>query len=294
VSVVVPALNEQDCIGWVLDQVPSWVSEIVLVDGLSTDATERVARSSRPEIVVVHQRRQGKGAALRAGFAAARSDIVVMLDADGSTDPTELPQFVAALEAGADFVKGSRHLPGGGSEDFTLLRRAGNRVLVAMANAMFGSRFTDLCYGYCAFWRRHNDALMLTADGFEIETQLAIRAIKAELDIHEVPSFELMRRAGKSNLNAYHDGRRVLATMLREWLRRGSREVDKRGARIDLVPSEVASHRSFRWRPAGHDRRRRERRELEAHARLHTGVERRRVQRRVPASATMRVLVVPA
>ena len=162
----------------------------------------------------MHQYQRGKGAALRAGFAAAKGDIIVMIDADGSTDPREMDRFVEALEDGADFVKGSRHMHGGGSADFTWLRAAGNKMFVLAANALYGSRFTDLCYGYCAFWRRHVPDLGLSADGFEIETELVLGALKAGLEIREVPSYELERRAGTSNLNAARDGLRVLRTML--------------------------------------------------------------------------------
>src|SRR5947209_3155754 len=130
VSVVIPALNEADCIGWVLERVPGWVSEVVLVDGRSTDATEVVARGLMTDLVVVHQPVLGKGAALRAGFAAASGEIIVMLDADGSTNPAELGRFVQALHGGAEIVKGSRHLSDGGSADLTLLRSIGNRALV--------------------------------------------------------------------------------------------------------------------------------------------------------------------
>lgn len=214
VSVIIPTLNEVQSLPWVLENLPDWVSEVVLVDGLSTDRTEALVRRLRPDAVVVHQHQRGKGAALRAGFAAATGDIVVMIDADGSTDPREMTQFVKALEDGADFVKGSRHMPGGGSADFTRLRAAGNKAFVLMANALYGSQFTDLCYGYCAFWGRHIDKLGLTADGFEIETQLVLGAVKAGLEIREVPSYELERRAGSSNLNAARDGIRILRTMV--------------------------------------------------------------------------------
>jgi len=290
VSVVVPALNEEDCIDWVIEQMPSWVSEVVLVDGLSTDLTEAVARTKRPDIVVVHQRQRGKGAALRAGFAAASGDIIAMMDADGSTNPRELSRFVDALTGGADFVKGSRHLKGGGSVDFTRLRKAGNRGFVLLANLLCWSRFTDLCYGYCAFWRSHLDALALTADGFEIETQLVLNAVHAGLKICEVPSFELARRAGTSNLSAFRDGRRVLRTMLRERPGRFSRaEV---GSPIKLIELEVASPGSETWLPAGRDKRRDERRQLDPALYGYTGPERRRDERRNRSLHTSTVFVV--
>jgi len=279
VSVVVPALNEEGSIGWVLDNMPEWASQVVLVDGLSTDRTEAVARLARPDIVVVHQHQRGKGAALRAGFAAATGDIVVMMDADGSTDPAEMHRFVEALQRGADFVKGSRHLEAGGSADITRLRATGNLTFVKLANMLYGARFTDLCYGYCAFWRRHLDALMLTADGFEIETQLVLNAVKAGLQIREVPSFERERRAGTSNLNAFRDGRRVLRTMLSERPGRESRG-DAWSVRIDLRLHAVPSLESDTWRPAGHERRRWERRLLDVSQSGYDGPERRRGERR--------------
>ena len=250
VSVVIPTLNEEGSLAWVLEQIPSWVSEIVLVDGLSTDGTEALARRLRPDVVVVHQRQPGKGAALRAGFAAASSDIIVMIDADGSTDPREMPRFVEALAAGADFVKGSRHVEAGGSADFTRLRAAGNLGFVRLANLLYRCDFTDLCYGYCAFWRHHLDALGLSADGFEIETQLVLKAVKAGLAIEEVPSLELKRRAGTSNLRAFRDGRRVLRTLLRERAR-GRPGVGAPAAGIDLVEHVVANRLVYRAVPAG-------------------------------------------
>ncbi len=276
---MIPALNEVESIGWVLSRIPEWVSEVVLVDGLSTDQTEQAARQLRPDLVVVHQRRPGKGAALRAGFAAASGDHIVMIDADGSTDPAEMFRFTDALANGADFVKGSRYLPGGGSADLTLLRSAGNKALAQLANLLYGARFTDLCYGYCAFARRHLDALALTATGFEIETQLILNAVSAGLEIREVPSFELPRRAGVSNLNAYRDGRRVLRTMLTQ------RQVRKRALRdgcpIDLLPLRLPPQQTHDRHPEpGWERRRAERRRSAGAGSRQTGTERRRQQRR--------------
>ena len=77
-----------------------------------------------------------------------------MLDADGSTDPAEIPRFVAALLAGADFAKGSRFIAGGGSTDITTMRRIGNWGLAKVVNSLWGGQYSDLCYGYNAFWRR--------------------------------------------------------------------------------------------------------------------------------------------
>ena len=225
VTLVVPALNEENNITWVLARLPGRVDEVVLVDGHSTDRTVQLARAARPDIVVLDQRGVGKGAALRTGFEAATGDLIVMMDADGSMEPAEITSFVTALERGYDFVKGSRRLPGGGSADLTAIRRLGNRALTSAVNVLFLVPFSDLCYGFVAFRRDRLEQLALTAQGFEFETEIAIHAVKAGLRIAEVPSVESPRRYGASNLHAIRDGNRVLRTIARERLSRRIRPV---------------------------------------------------------------------
>src|SRR6202011_3132653 len=108
VSVVIPALNDAANLPHVLTRIPAFIDEVVLVDGHSIYDTVAVARQIRPDIRIVIQDGRGKGNALACGFAAAMGDIIVMLDADGSTDPAEIPAFVGALLAGHDYAKGSR------------------------------------------------------------------------------------------------------------------------------------------------------------------------------------------
>jgi glycosyltransferase involved in cell wall biosynthesis len=224
VSVVIPTLNEARNLEHVFAALPADLHEVIIVDGHSVDGTPDVARMLRPDVRVVTQTRKGKGNALACGFAAATGDIIVMIDADGSTDPAEIPLFVDALTSGADFAKGSRFAPGGGSSDITPLRRLGNRMLGLIVNVMYGTRYSDLCYGYNAFWARHvpsfglrHDAKeRLWGDGFEIETMLNLRAAAAGLAVTEVPSFEHARIHGTSNLNTFRDGRRVLRTIFTE------------------------------------------------------------------------------
>ena len=236
-SVIIPAMNEAQNVGWVIDRLPWIVDELVLVDGRSTDATIAVARALRPDVVVVQDNGHGKGAALRAGFAAATGDYVVMIDADGSMDPVEIPVFVAALDAGSDLVKGSRFLPGVGSADLSLLRSVGNRFLLGVANLIFGSSYSELCYGYAAFRRGLVLGLELTAVGFEVETELFLRATRNGLRVDEVPSFEAPRRSGASNLNAFRDGWRILGTIVRERRRpaRNPAFVEREALHIDTA-----------------------------------------------------------
>ncbi|WP_371286992.1 glycosyltransferase family 2 protein [Mycobacterium sp. PS03-16] len=214
VSLVIPVRNEARNIAWVLEQIADEVNEIILVDGNSTDATLITARSYRPDIKVVTQEGVGKGSALRTGFLAASGDIIVMMDADGSMAPQEIRHYLHFLANGYDFVKGSRFIGGGGSLDITRFRRMGNRFLLGVFNSLYGSELTDLCYGFCAFHRRYLDLLELTATGFEIEAEMTVRAMQAGLRIAEVPSLEMPRRAGKSNLRAIRDGKRVLSTVV--------------------------------------------------------------------------------
>jgi glycosyltransferase involved in cell wall biosynthesis len=229
VSIVIPAKNEARNLEVILPALPI-VHEVILVDGASVDGTVETAQAVLPSIVVVDQPRRGKGNALACGFAVATGDVIVMFDADGSADPEEIARFVGALVEGADFAKGSRFCSEGASEDITGLRRVGNWFLNTVTNLLFGTSFTDLCYGYNAFWRdivpalelppafaaAQEDGRMLWGDGFEIETLLNCRAAGASLDIVEVSSIEKRRIHGESNLNARSDGLRVLRTILSE------------------------------------------------------------------------------
>jgi glycosyltransferase involved in cell wall biosynthesis len=237
VSVVIPTLNEARNLPHVFAGMPADIHEVIVVDGHSVDDTVAVAKELWPDVRIVMQTRRGKGNALACGFAAATGDIIAMVDADGSADAGEIPHFVKALVEGADFAKGSRFAKGGGSSDITRFRRLGNWVLIAAVNRVYGTKFTDLCYGYNAFWRHvvpvigldpispcgpGNDG-RLWGDGFEVETLVNIRVAKASLAITEVPSFESPRIHGVSNLNAFHDGLRVFRTILAE--RRQSRSL---------------------------------------------------------------------
>lgn len=251
VSIVVPTLNEARNLEVVLPRLAGY-HEVVLVDGGSVDDTVATARRIMPEVRVFSQSRKGKGNAMAEGFRAVTGDVVVMFDADGSADAAEIPAFVSALLDGADFAKGSRFRDGGGSEDITTIRRMGNAFLNGVANTAFSTDFTDLCYGYNAFWADMipvldlpdpdlplpADGEMLWGDGFEIETLINCRFAEAGARIVEVPSLELERIFGESHLRAVSDGLRVLHTLATE------RRRAVRARRVSVAPS--ARSRSVR------------------------------------------------
>ncbi|MGZ3626183.1 MAG: polysaccharide deacetylase family protein [Ktedonobacteraceae bacterium] len=227
ISVVIPTRNEAQNLQYVLPRIPPIVSEVILVDGHSSDDTIAVAQQLIPSIRIIRQQVKGKGDALRIGFAESTGDIIVMIDADGSTDPNEITRFIDALLQGNDFAKGSRFIQGGGSHDITALRALGNFGLSQLVNILFGTRYSDLCYGYNAFWKRSLDCIHLDCSGFEIETQLNIRIHKAGLKITEVPSIEQPRIFGQSHLRTFHDGWRVLRMILQERMRLNRAEKEK-------------------------------------------------------------------
>lgn len=237
VSVVIPTLNEEKNIAWVLERLPADTHEVILVDGRSTDRTIEVAQAVKPDLRIMLQQARGKGAALALGLAKVTGDIAVMIDADGSMDPAEIPGLVGALLSGADVVKGSRSAAGGGSADLSMIRKLGNWGLTFLANRLYHGHWRELCYGYAAFW---TDVLPLLGiseiagdiqvssaaptsstvvgygHGFEIEAILFCRSTRANLRVAEVFSFEHERRFGTSNLATWSDGWRVLRALLRE------------------------------------------------------------------------------
>lgn len=219
ISVVMPARNEAENLKLILPRLPTWIHELIVVDGQSSDTTEEVARAGWENVKIVRQEGTGKGDALRRGFAVATGDIIVMLDADGSTDPAEIPRFIAGLRTGADVAKGTRFVVGGGSADLTRIRTTGNWLLTRLVNLLWGAKLSDLCYGYFAFWRDVLEELDPRCTGFEFETLLTIRSLRAGLVMVEVPSFEAARFTGLSQLRTMQDGMRVLRTILAEWIR---------------------------------------------------------------------------
>lgn len=218
VSVIIPTLNEAKNLPLVLPYLPmAWIDEVILVDGRSTDNTVEVAQTLMPSIIVIMEKKKGKGAAMNAGYHAATGEILIVVDADGSNDPREIPRFVQALMMGSDMVKGSRFAPGAGTTDMPFIRQIGNGAFTLASNILFGTHWTDLCYGYHAFWRHCLEVVDVSdTPGFEIDTALYLRAAREQLHVTEVPSFEGYRFFGIGKLQTIPDGWRVLKTIVKE------------------------------------------------------------------------------
>jgi len=216
VSVVIPTLNEVECIAHVLARIPTSVREIIVVDGLSTDGTAEVAAAARPDVRVVHQQVRGKGAAIRAGIEEASGNYIVLMDGDGSTDPAYIAAFARVLAGGADYAKASRFLPGSGTDDMPFHRRVGNWLFVLAARVLFGTHFTDITYGYNAVRRDKRAAMALEIDGLAQEIVTNIRMVRYGMRVEELPAFEPKRIAGEAKLQTWSAGWTILRAILSE------------------------------------------------------------------------------
>ncbi len=217
ITVLICTLNEEQNLPHVLPKIPEWVDEILLVDGHSTDNTVGLAKEIRPEIRVLYQPGKGKGDALKCGITHASGDIIVTLDADGATDPEEMPNFIEPLLNGYDFAKGSRFLDG--QPKMPLHRRFGNRVLVTTANILHGTRYTDICSGYNAFRKTAIEKISLDNDGFQMEQEMNVKIKKAGLKVIEVPCHDRGRLGGASKTQDLKQGLVDLITIIRERFR---------------------------------------------------------------------------
>jgi glycosyltransferase involved in cell wall biosynthesis len=224
-SVIIPTLNEARNITETICRLKQvGCRDILIIDGNSVDGTVESAQRLGAKVVMQHGK--GKGSALRQAFGNGYvdGDIIIVLDADGSMDPEEIPSFVDAIRSGAEIVKGSRFLPKGQSDDITAMRKVGNKLLVSILNFLFLTKYTDLCYGYMAFRKEAIKRISprLTSEDFEIETEICIRAKELGIKVAEVPSFERARRYGESNLHSFKDGFRILRVIVRESLLGGT------------------------------------------------------------------------
>ena len=220
ITVLICALNEASNLVHILPRIPSWVDDVLLVDGNSTDNTAELGRRLRPGIRILSQLGRGKGDALRCGLQQARGDIIVTLDADGATDPEELPRFIEPLLNGFDFAKGYR-LTQGLQRHKPWHRLLGNWLITMTFNLLFFRRYTDLCSGYNAFWRERVGAALepWPADGFENEPFINSRIARRGLKVIEVGHSEPGRLSGEVKEKSWRQGTKAIKSIIRERFR---------------------------------------------------------------------------
>jgi len=217
ISVIMPTLNEsvtiRQCIQGLLDQFSMHhVSGEIIVADSSTDTTGEIARSMN--VTVVHPEKSGYGAAYREGFRHVNSDVIVMMDADGTYDPSEILQLVEPLKNGADLVIGSRFKgtihPGA---MIPLHRYIGNPLLTIVLNVVFNTHFSDAHSGFRAIKREAMEKLNLKTSGMEFASEMLVMASVKGLKIEEIP-VEYFPRKAPSNLHSFTDGWRHLRFIL--------------------------------------------------------------------------------
>lgn len=219
ISVVIPTLNEEKNLPLILKDLKKFFEErklkyeIIVVDGYSKDKTVEIAKRYKSKVIFD---KKGKGSAIRKGLSAAKGDIIITMDADCSHIVREIGLLIEGIRVGYDICMGSRFIQGGGTEDMPWYRRFGNKIFVFIVNFLWGTKYSDLCYGYRSFRKAVVRKLKLKQDGFGIETEIAIQAAKKRLRVLEVPSFEKPRKHGEGKLRTLRDGFSILFTIIRE------------------------------------------------------------------------------
>ena len=190
-SVVMPVYNERTTIDEIVARVlavPMRI-ELIVVDDCSTDGTRERLQELQREYgfnLLLQERNQGKGAALRRGFAAVTGDIVVIQDADLEYSPEEFPQLVELIVDGrADVVYGSRFL--GRHRVFLFTHYLGNRVLTFLTNVLYNTMLTDMETCYKVMRREVLDSMRLQSNGFGIEPEMTAKIFKRGYRVYELP-----------------------------------------------------------------------------------------------------------
>jgi len=222
VSIVIPCYNEAKTLETVIDAVlasPVPDKEIVVVDDASTDGTVEILRDKvEPRVarVVYHQRNQGKGAALRTGFAAATGDIVLVQDADLEYDPRDYPRLLAPiLEDKADVVFGSRFAGGESHRVFYFWHSVLNKLLTLFSNMLTDLNLTDMEVCYKVFRRPVLEKITIEEDRFGFEPEITAKVARLRVRIYEVGISYAGRTYAEGKKIGWRDGVRAVWCILK-------------------------------------------------------------------------------
>ena len=217
-SIVIPALNEEETIGKVIDEIPKediqrkgYRVEIIVVDNNSTDRTGEIAREKGARVIL--EPAKGKGRAIRTAFKSVSGDFIFMLDGDYTYPATPILRMLEILEEGQDVVIGSRLKGKMGKGAMSRTNIVGNRLLALMASTLYRTRINDLCTGYWGLTRRAINDIELDAVGFELEANMFIEVAKRGYKIAEVP-IHYRRRTTRPKLSSLKDGFKIGRTLI--------------------------------------------------------------------------------
>lgn len=215
-TLIAATLNEIEAVQVVLPQIDkSWVDEILIVDGGSTDGTVEYCQQHGYRVIQQHGR--GYGAAIQAGVQAATGDIIVEFPPDGNSLPAKIPEVVAEMHKGYDFVIVSRYKHGARSYDDDIMTAIGNKMFTFFTNVLFGTSYTDVLVGYRAYKKALFPALHLDAEGLSWPAQEAIRFATHGLQVGEIPGDEPKRIGGQRKMRIFKTGFEILVLIIREY-----------------------------------------------------------------------------
>ena len=216
ITVLIPAKNEAANIGEVILGALRHADDVLVADGGSTDGTG--ARALEAGARVIEDEGRGKGRAIRGALPHLRGDITVLMDADGSHDPEDIPRLVAPiLEGAADHVSGSRLLGGsselhGGFDEWA--RLAGSSFITACINKRYRVRLSDSQNGFRAIRTDVLRRLVLRSRHTTIEQEMIVKTLRLGLKVAEVPTHEYPRRSGSSHISVWRDSPRYLLSLI--------------------------------------------------------------------------------
>ena len=213
VSLVIATYNEEESIQYVLDELENYnLGEIIIVDGGSTDKTEKIVKSNGLKFIT--QSRNGWGAAVKEGINNSNKDIVCYMDGDGSYNPNSLFEMRRYLNE-YDVALGSRYKDGAKSPDDTFVRAIGNKIFTYLVGFLFGCKITDALFFYPMFRKNILEKIELESDDFTLCLEFPILVHKNNFNYIELKSVERERYAGVTKVNAFFDGIKILYGMLK-------------------------------------------------------------------------------
>jgi glycosyltransferase involved in cell wall biosynthesis len=224
VSVVIPVFNEELTIGSIITRTRRTLEqlglpyEVVVIDDGSMDRSAQISQAG--EAIVLREAHQGKGIALRLGFERATGDVIVTLDSDGSHQPEEIPSILRCMmKDKVDFVIGSRFLNSDAKNaKIPKLNRIGNKMFSDLIRLFTGLKISDSQSGFRAIRSSIIKRMRLHSRGYEVESEMLVKALKMGARVTEIPvSFE-QRTVGKSKLDPLKDGARILYSIIASYL----------------------------------------------------------------------------